>query len=52
MSLFVRNEKQRQWIEKIGQLADEFQQTAAEDDEQGRFPAEKYKNCVIRDIRR
>lgn len=28
-------------MEKIGRLADEFQQTAAEDDEQGRFPVEK-----------
>lgn len=41
MSLFIQNDQQRQWMEKIGRIADEFQQTAAEDDEQGRFPAEK-----------
>lgn len=41
MSLFIKNDQQRQWMEKIGRIADEFQQTAAEDDEQGRFPAEK-----------
>lgn len=41
MSLFIKNDQQRQWMEKIGRIADEFQQTAAEDDEQGRFPVEK-----------
>ncbi|TYS09654.1 acyl-CoA dehydrogenase [Bacillus subtilis] len=41
MSLFIQNEQQQQWMEKIGRIADEFQQTAAEDDEQGRFPVEK-----------
>ncbi|MCY8719591.1 MULTISPECIES: acyl-CoA dehydrogenase family protein [unclassified Bacillus (in: firmicutes)] len=41
MSLFIQNDQQRQWMEKIGRIADEFQQTAAEDDEQGRFPVEK-----------
>ncbi|MHA6487693.1 acyl-CoA dehydrogenase family protein [Bacillus cabrialesii] len=41
MSLFIQNDQQRQWMERIGRIADEFQQTAAEDDEQGRFPAEK-----------
>ncbi|CAN2253990.1 acyl-CoA dehydrogenase family protein [Bacillus vallismortis] len=41
MSLFIQNEQQRRWMEKIGRIADEFQQTAAVDDEQGRFPAEK-----------
>ncbi|MCO4851923.1 acyl-CoA dehydrogenase family protein [Bacillus vallismortis] len=47
MSLFIQNEQQRQWMEKIGRIADEFQQTAAEDDEQGRFPAEKIQ--ILRD---
>lgn len=51
MSLFIQNDQQRQWMEKIGRIADEFQQTAAEDDEQGRFPVEKYKNCVMLGIR-
>lgn len=45
MSLFIQNDQQRQWMEKIGRIADEFQQTAAEDDEQGRFPVEKYKTA-------
>ncbi|MED4804242.1 acyl-CoA dehydrogenase family protein [Bacillus atrophaeus] len=46
-SLFIYNEQQRQWIEKIGRLADEFQKTAASDDEHGRFPIEKIQ--VLRD---
>ncbi|MFP3422242.1 acyl-CoA dehydrogenase, partial [Bacillus sp. SIMBA_161] len=41
MSLWIQNERQREWMEKIGLLADEFQKTAALDDEAGRFPAEK-----------
>ncbi|PIK29771.1 acyl-CoA dehydrogenase [Bacillus siamensis] len=41
MSLWIQNERQREWMEKIGLLADEFQKTAALDDEEGRFPAEK-----------
>lgn len=41
MSLFIQNNQQRRWMEKIGRLADEFQQTAADDDKQGRFPVEK-----------
>ncbi|WP_198863499.1 acyl-CoA dehydrogenase family protein [Bacillus velezensis] len=41
MSLWIQNERQREWMEKIGLLADEFQKTAALDDEAGRFPTEK-----------
>ncbi|MBT2573161.1 acyl-CoA/acyl-ACP dehydrogenase [Bacillus sp. ISL-51] len=40
-SLWIQNERQREWMEKIGRIADGFQETAALDDEQGRFPAEK-----------
>ncbi|MGF7536050.1 acyl-CoA dehydrogenase family protein [Bacillus mexicanus] len=41
MSLFIQNDQQRRWVEKIGRIADECQQTAAEDDKQGRFPVGK-----------
>ncbi|MCF7619765.1 acyl-CoA/acyl-ACP dehydrogenase [Bacillus sonorensis] len=39
-SLFVKNGKQREWLEKIGKLADEFAKTAAYYDEHALFPKE------------
>jgi hypothetical protein len=40
-SLWIQNERQREWMEKIGLLADEFQKTAALDDEAETAPFHK-----------
>ncbi|MDA1477799.1 acyl-CoA dehydrogenase family protein [Bacillus changyiensis] len=39
-SIFVKNVKQQEWLEKIGKLADEFEKSAAYYDEHALFPKE------------
>ncbi|MEM5842722.1 acyl-CoA dehydrogenase family protein [Bacillus sp. LMB3902] len=39
-SIFVKTERQQEWLDKIGKLADEFEKTAAYYDEHAQFPAE------------
>ncbi|WP_035427906.1 acyl-CoA dehydrogenase family protein [Bacillus sp. NSP9.1] len=39
-SVFVKNEKQQEWLSKIGKLADEFAKTSAYYDEHALFPTE------------
>lgn len=42
-SLFVKNEKQQEWLSKIGKLADEFAKTAAYYDEHALFPEDNIR---------
>ncbi|ALC83796.1 MULTISPECIES: acyl-CoA dehydrogenase family protein [Bacillus] len=39
-SLFIKTEKQKRWLDIIGELSDEFEKRSAEHDEQASFPYE------------